>query len=67
MNWIKSIFKKPCIHFFKVEDMGHRDETGYLKWPCSKCGKVFYEECGLDVLKHGRCDGNWCNNARKAK
>lgn len=32
-----------------------------VKWPCWKCGKVFYAHCGLDIVpKHGRIvqDGN---------
>jgi hypothetical protein len=32
----------------------HPSHTQRIKWPCAKCGKVFYEHCGLDVLsKHG--------------
>lgn len=32
----------------------HPSHTQRIKWPCAKCGKVFYGNCGLDVLsKHG--------------
>lgn len=22
-----------------------------VKWPCHKCGKVFYAHCGLDIIR----------------
>jgi hypothetical protein len=25
-----------------------------IKWPCTKCRKVFYAHCGLDILNHGK-------------
>jgi len=60
LNWLK---KKMCSHLFKAVDMQLRDEHGVVRWPCKRCGKVFEAECGLDILKHGQCDGNW--NERK--
>ncbi len=49
-----------CSHVFDLADMGHRPKDnpdGTLDWPCWKCGKVFTEHCGLDVLSHGRSEG----------
>lgn len=56
-----SFFKrvKPCNHLFKANEMQPRDENGKVKWECSRCHKLFVEECGLDVLRHGKCDGRW--------
>lgn len=48
-----------CHHVFIGLEMGCRDESGYLDWACSKCGKVFREECGLDFRKHGDLCGPW--------
>ncbi len=31
----------------------HDSHTKRVMWPCSKCGKVFYAHCGLDILSHG--------------
>ena len=27
--------------------------TKRVRWPCSKCGKVFYAHCGLDIGHEG--------------
>jgi hypothetical protein len=27
----------------------HDSVTKRVKWPCCKCGKVFYAHCGLDI------------------
>lgn len=40
-------------HHFNLDDMGHRDKSGYLRWSCFKCGKEFIVPCGLDILDHG--------------
>jgi len=65
LEWWKSFLIKrkqaKCKHYFRVADFGSRDKTGYLEWPCSRCGKVFRESCGLDVLVNGKCDGKWGN------
>jgi hypothetical protein len=31
----------------------HESVTRRVKWPCSKCGKVFYAHCGLDIAHEG--------------
>jgi hypothetical protein len=63
MKFLTNLFsgfrQRTCQHFFKVKDMQFRDENGQVKWKCSKCGKLFIEECGLDILRYGECDGNW--------
>jgi len=56
MKWFK---QKLCKHFFKASEMQLRDADGNVKWKCSKCGKLFIEKCGLDILRYGKCDGNW--------
>ncbi len=35
--------------------MQPRNQEGNVIWPCCKCGKIYIEECGLDVLNHGKC------------
>jgi hypothetical protein len=27
----------------------HESFTKRVKWPCKKCGKVFYAHCGIDI------------------
>lgn len=54
-----ALFKRPCKHLFKGKEMQTRDENGMVKWQCCKCKKVFVAECGLDILRHGKCDGVW--------
>lgn len=36
-------------HYFKTHTK-HESFTKRVKWPCTKCGKVFYAHCGLDIL-----------------
>lgn len=33
--------------YWKLEHEGH---TKRVRWPCAKCGKVFYAHCGLDII-----------------
>ena len=56
MRWLRQRF---CKHLFVGLDLQGRDLTGRVTWPCSKCGKVFRAECGLDVLQHGDVKGPW--------
>lgn len=58
---IYNIIKRPlsCIHEFRGRDIQYRNEQGTVKWPCDKCGKMFEAECGLDILHHGKCIGDW--------
>ena len=51
--------RKTCSHLFSPCDMQSRDENGNVKWKCCKCNKIFIAECGLDILKNGKCDGKW--------
>jgi hypothetical protein len=53
------VLKTPCKHLFKANEMQPRDETGNVRWVCSKCGKLFTAHCGLDILAKGTCDGRW--------
>lgn len=50
---------KPCSHEFRGLDMQLRDEQGIVRWPCCKCGKEFKAKSGLEILKHGKCIGEW--------
>lgn len=56
---IKFLKVKTCSHLFKASDMKPRDEKGLIKWQCCKCSKVFVDNCGLDILNYGKCDGKW--------
>ena len=47
-----------CKHVFRGPDMGSRVD-GTLEWPCSKCGKVFEFEYGLQAMDHGKILGPW--------
>ena len=40
------------IVYFK-EMYTHDSVTKRVKWPCAKCGKVFYAHCGLDIIHDG--------------
>lgn len=31
----------------------HKSITKRVKWPCSKCDKIFYAHCGLDIAHNG--------------
>ena len=60
LSVVLSFFKtKTCKHEFRGKDMQPRDNDGNVSWACYKCGKVFVAECGLDVLKNGKCIGEW--------
>ena len=48
-----------CKHVFIGIDMGHRDSSGYLDWACSKCGKIFVVEYGLQIMNYGKISGPW--------
>lgn len=54
--WLK---RKLCKHVFAGPDMGIRDDTGWLDWPCKKCGKVYRVEYGLQVCDFGEITGPW--------
>lgn len=32
----------------------HSYHTKRVQWMCSKCNKIFYAHCGLDILKYGK-------------
>jgi hypothetical protein len=49
----KELSKSFCRHRFDYIDLWSRDETGDVRWPCWKCGRIFKAECGLDILRHG--------------
>ena len=34
-------------YFSKLDK--HESHTKRVKWPCSKCGRIFYAHCGLDI------------------
>ena len=61
MNFIRNIIlrfkQKTCKHVFKMRDLEMVNKNGLhdrVKWPCMKCGKIFYAHCGLDIApKHG--------------
>jgi len=51
--------QRKCKHEFKGKEMKNRDYEGIVRWKCYKCNKVFSAECGLDILKNGKCIGEW--------
>jgi hypoxanthine-guanine phosphoribosyltransferase len=56
IKWLISQFRKMiCMHNFNLKDLQERNSDGNVTWSCFKCGKFFIAECGLDVLKNGRC------------
>jgi hypothetical protein len=59
LSAVFAFFKQTCKHEFKGKEMQHRDAEGIVRWQCYKCKKVFAAECGLDILKNGKCIGNW--------
>lgn len=56
LDLIKKLF---CRHVFKGPDLGERDESGMVHWPCSKCGKEFIEPYGYAMISHGKIEGPW--------
>ncbi len=48
-----------CDHHFRGTDLKPRDETGMVRWPCSKCGTVFTAPYGLLISEHGSISGPW--------
>lgn len=51
------IKQRYCKHLFKGRELQPRNEKGNVTWKCCKCEKVFEAECGLDILRYGKCDG----------
>ncbi len=39
------------------EIYNHKSHTMRVKWPCRKCGEVFYAHCGIDILNKRGCKG----------
>ncbi len=48
-----------CKHEFKGNEMQPRNSDGMVKWTCYKCDKMFVADHGLEILKHGKCIGDW--------
>lgn len=48
-----------CHHVLRGIDLQLRGEDGNVRWPCSECGKVVVESCGIEILKHGTLTGPW--------
>ncbi len=46
-----------CKHEFRGVDIGKRDESGYVHWPCHKCGYVARVQFGFQVP--GKIVGPW--------
>lgn len=50
-KWLRSLI---CRHRFDYDDLiGRNIFTQNVKWSCWKCGKVFEEHCGLQILNYG--------------
>lgn len=50
-----------CRHQFRGVDLTRRDESGLVRWPCGRCGKVFTAPYGL-AAAHGSITGPWLHN-----
>jgi len=54
---VERLKQRFCQHAFAIEDVALvnanvGDER--VRWPCSRCGKVFRAHCGLDITpQHG--------------
>lgn len=59
MSITKKLATYFCRHEFKGRDMKLRDDKGVVRWHCHKCKKTFEAGCGLDILKNGKCIGDW--------
>ena len=50
---LDSVKQRFCSHRFAIEDltMVNRASAGddRVSWSCSKCGKMFRAQCGLDI------------------
>lgn len=56
IKWFKQWFTQAiCKHEFLLGQCCDRDEFGYVRWPCFKCGKVYEDTYGLAILRHGKC------------
>lgn len=48
-----------CRHVFVGLDLQPRSADGKVTWPCSKCGKVYRVDYGLQISDFGRIAGPW--------
>lgn len=58
MKLLTRLKQRMCDHAFAIEDLKktgeHEDSDRRVVWPCAKCGKEFFANCGLDISpKHG--------------
>lgn len=54
VRWLR---RETCEHRFDYKDLvGRSTPDGNVTWPCWKCGRVFVEPCGLDILRHGKVE-----------
>lgn len=56
---LKARRERKCAHVFSGGQMGQRDETGHLDWPCCRCGKLYRFEYGLQAGSIGIITGPW--------
>lgn len=52
----KLLPSKECDHKFRIGNLRMTGEEDYARrvcWPCMKCGKEFYAQCGLDIAHAG--------------
>lgn len=48
-----------CKHVFIGYDFQPHDDKEKCHWTCSKCGKRFTFDYGLQALNHGTITGPW--------
>ena len=55
--WVKQEF---CNHIFIGKEMQVRKHPGdKVKWACSKCGKLYTVDYGIQIQDYGKITGPW--------
>ena len=58
-HFIIFLKQKWCKHVFRGVDLNSRDSNGIVYWHCSKCGKKYEFQYGLQALEYGKISGPW--------
>lgn len=64
-RFVIRLTRRLCSHEFAIEDLKKINDgvEPRVKWHCSKCKKMFYAHCGLDISpKFGKTFRRWHYN-----